>query len=377
MSIWSFADRMLPELPSAARLSMGEGHTPLVRAARLADEIGLENLWLKREDLNPSGSHKDRGIAFQLSTLRHRDPELSMVVISSSGNAAIAAASYGSLAGLRVVTCLSPSTSETKLQRLRSLRAIVIPSNRPVALAKSLASTLDIPNLRPSSDELSVEGFKTIGWELSEEFARIQASDTSIASASPVGSAQAIFSFASSGSSFVGIARALYPSEESGREAISSKNQLQPELHAVQGMGASPIAAHFDLARKDGELGDLGRLGAKKTRRMGEAVRAIRRSGGHAWAISDAEAKEAADLFLGNGIEAAFEAAGALAAIRRAAKERDLRSAILILTGRAAQLCPQISPAALDESGLSSPVPCIDDVDEALDFISRQNGSNP
>ena len=42
-------------------LSLGEGGTPLRREKWLAEWAGIDAVWVKREDLNPTGSHKDRG----------------------------------------------------------------------------------------------------------------------------------------------------------------------------------------------------------------------------------------------------------------------------------------------------------------------------
>jgi threonine synthase len=55
----------------------------------LAESLELENIYLKREDLNPTGSHKDRGLAFEISS--HIQDGKDEFIISSSGNAAISA----------------------------------------------------------------------------------------------------------------------------------------------------------------------------------------------------------------------------------------------------------------------------------------------
>lgn len=309
--IWRFADRYGVLVPSPLRLSHGEGGTPMPAYPALAAACGLEALWLKREDLNPTGAHKARGLAFQIAALRSSRPALSQLVISSSGNGAIAAASYAGLAGLRVVACVSPRTPTDKLGRLAALGACVLLSEEAIALAEDLARSRGWPNLRPSVDPLAPEGFMSLAWELQEASAP----------------AEGVFLFASSGTGLVGLARGLvHPAGGAWRAP----------LHVVQGAGGDPIAAAFDRrpAPQEGRS-MVGRLGSRKTRRLGEATRAVRESGGGGWTVGDAETLAADALLREAGVEAALEGAAALAAARRAAAESGLRRAIVIISGRA------------------------------------------
>ena len=57
--LWRFAEWLDP-VPAAARLTLGEGNTPVVRSRRLGPSVGLKNLFFKLEITNPSGSYKDR-----------------------------------------------------------------------------------------------------------------------------------------------------------------------------------------------------------------------------------------------------------------------------------------------------------------------------
>jgi len=330
--IWRYADRYSVAVPQPLRASHGEGGTPLPSYPALASACGLESLWLKREDLNPTGAHKDRGIAFQIAALRTLRPGLGHLVICSSGNGAIAAASYAALSGLRVVACVSPRTPPDKLGRLGGLGACVLLSEEAISLAEGLAMDRGWPNLRPSVDPLAPEGFMSLAWELQE-------------AAEP---AEGIFLFASSGTGLVGLARGLdHPA------AVPWRAPLQ----VVQGAGGDPIATAFDRRPKPQEGRSMvGRLGSRKTRRLGEATRAVRASGGGGWSVGDAETLEALDLLRGVGIESALEGAAALAAARRAAVETGLRRAIVIISGRAA--APELAP---EGPGL----PVVDGIDAA------------
>ncbi len=81
-------------------ITLGEGDTPLLPAARLSERLGVE-LWLKWEGANPTGSFKDRGMAVAVSRALERGA--AGIVCASTGNTAASAAAYGARAGLPVV----------------------------------------------------------------------------------------------------------------------------------------------------------------------------------------------------------------------------------------------------------------------------------
>ncbi len=99
-------DRYRRFLPVSARtpiVSLGEGNTPLVRAQRLGDELGL-NLYLKLEGLNPTGSFKDRGMT--LSVSKAVEEGATAVICASTGNTSAAAAAYAGRAGIRSIVII-------------------------------------------------------------------------------------------------------------------------------------------------------------------------------------------------------------------------------------------------------------------------------
>ena len=65
-SMWRYA----PVLPAASGsiVTLGEGMTPLIRARRLGARLGAQDLWIKDEGLNPTGSFKARGLSCAVST---------------------------------------------------------------------------------------------------------------------------------------------------------------------------------------------------------------------------------------------------------------------------------------------------------------------
>ncbi|HTW56417.1 MAG TPA: threonine synthase [Thermoplasmata archaeon] len=94
-SLWDYA----PLLPAPARVTLGEGATPLLAAPRLRGEIGLADVWLKNEGSNPTGSFKDRESA--VAVARALEVGATGVTCVSSGNAAASLAAYAARAGLR------------------------------------------------------------------------------------------------------------------------------------------------------------------------------------------------------------------------------------------------------------------------------------
>src|ERR1700737_3353675 len=98
-TIWRYA-ALLPAAPPGP-IDMGAGFTPLVRADRLAAELGLGELWLKNDTLNPTGSFKDRVVSVALTKAR----ELGFKVAScaSTGNLANSVAAHAARAGMQSV----------------------------------------------------------------------------------------------------------------------------------------------------------------------------------------------------------------------------------------------------------------------------------
>jgi len=100
----------------ATWLSLGEGGTPLVRAPRLSEELGID-LRLKCEHLNPTGSFKDRGMAVAVERAAARG--VRTVVCASTGNTAASAATYAARAGLRAAV-LTPEGATAGAKRAQA-----------------------------------------------------------------------------------------------------------------------------------------------------------------------------------------------------------------------------------------------------------------
>jgi threonine synthase len=90
----------LPVTDATPVVTLNEGNTPLIRADRLRQHLGLAcELYLKYEGVNPTGSFKDRGMTMALSKALERGAKA--VICASTGNTSASAAAYAARAGVR------------------------------------------------------------------------------------------------------------------------------------------------------------------------------------------------------------------------------------------------------------------------------------
>ncbi|HEX4540050.1 MAG TPA: threonine synthase [Acidimicrobiales bacterium] len=98
-TIWRYAD-LLP-VEAEAPVDLGAGFTPLVRADRLAAELGLGEVWIKNDTVNPTGSFKDRVVSVALTKARQLG--FKVAACASTGNLANAVAAHAARAGMESV----------------------------------------------------------------------------------------------------------------------------------------------------------------------------------------------------------------------------------------------------------------------------------
>ena len=98
--IWRWAAQ-LPNCHPQNRISLGEGESPLLAVRRLGAAFGLDDLWIKNDDIMPSGSFKDRAIALATSLACEYSRE--GLILASSGNAGASGAVYAARAGKRLL----------------------------------------------------------------------------------------------------------------------------------------------------------------------------------------------------------------------------------------------------------------------------------
>jgi threonine synthase len=112
--IWRYADFLPFEGgPPAERSAIEPGLTPLVRADRLAEQLGLGEVWIKNAAANPTHSFKDRVVAVALAKARQLG--FDTVACASTGNLANAVAAHAASAGLRSYVFVPADLEEQKL----------------------------------------------------------------------------------------------------------------------------------------------------------------------------------------------------------------------------------------------------------------------
>src|SRR5947209_17718634 len=110
-TIWRYAD-LLPARAQGA-VDLGAGFTPLVRADRLAAQLGLGELWLKNDTLNPTGSFKDRVVSVALTKARAMG--FKVAACASTGNLANSVAAHAARAGMRHVVFIPANLEAGKV----------------------------------------------------------------------------------------------------------------------------------------------------------------------------------------------------------------------------------------------------------------------
>ncbi|HVB54193.1 MAG TPA: PLP-dependent lyase/thiolase [Candidatus Acidoferrales bacterium] len=302
-------------LPAGFQLSLGEGGTPLDPAEELGKALGIPALQLKREDLSPTGSHKARCLSLLCSALAASGGR--QAVISSSGNAAVAAAAYACLPGIRLLSLVSPRTPRVKLERLRGYPGLTVVSDRPVALLHHAVRSWRLADLRGSINPLAPNAYRGIAAELVE-----------------TGPLAAVFLFASSGASALGLAQGL-------DQLLPAQNR--PQLHVVEGSPGGEMTRSWyqGVQSAAGPASHLGELGSRRSRLSPVVRRAVRASGGRGWRVGAAEAAEVKAIAEDHGVATSWEGIATLTAMRQAAaggRGNREGSWIAVLTGDQAQL---------------------------------------
>ncbi|MBW3604456.1 MAG: threonine synthase [Actinobacteria bacterium] len=160
-SLWRYAD-LLP-VPRARAVTLGEGWTPVVGVG--------DDVWIKDESRNPTGSFKARGMSLAVSAAVERGAQ--RLVAPSAGNAAGALAAYGAHAGVPVAVAMPADTPRAFVDECHHYGAQVHLVDGTIADAgRFLAerrgpADVDVSTMR---EPYRVEGKKTMGYELFEQF---------------------------------------------------------------------------------------------------------------------------------------------------------------------------------------------------------------
>lgn len=289
---------------TAGKLTLREGGTALQDAPSLAAQLGLGSLLLKREDQNPSGSHKDRGLLYQV--VRHAESGQKTFVLSSSGNAAVSAAAACRITGSRLVAFVAPGTSPAKLARLLESDATVVECSKPINFARYAARVFGLQNLRGTTDPSASIGYRSLAAEITKE----------------APSLDALFTFSSSGISMEGIA-----------DGLGMLGQRLP-LWAVQSGECVGLVRVLDPDVVGDPESPAGRLGIRNPPGAAALSQRLLDSGGGAVAVGAAEVRSWMDQLESAGVHTSPEGGAVLAGIAATPGLAGKRVAA-IMTGRA------------------------------------------
>jgi threonine synthase len=177
-SMWRYRD-LLPVEDETPVVSLGEGFTPLVRAERLGAELGLRNLYLKNDSMNPTNSFKDRVVSVAITWARAHGFET--IACASTGNLANAVAAYAARAGLECFVFIPVDLEPAKVVAISVFDPNVVAVRGNYDEVNRLCSQLveSTPwafcniNIRPfyaeGSKTLTFETVEQLGWKLPDE----------------------------------------------------------------------------------------------------------------------------------------------------------------------------------------------------------------
>lgn len=176
--IWKYS-HLLPPFEEEAKLTLGEGNTPLVKSRQLGKLLGLDNLYFKLEMVNPSGSYKDRFAVCAIAGLIQKNSKVCFA--TSSGNTGSALSAYSAAAGIKCYLAVVDGAPVGKLQQMqvygaetlmikdfgKDANVTVEVMNGLHRLAQNLGVSVHISAYHFSP--LAMAGVQTIAYEIAEE----------------------------------------------------------------------------------------------------------------------------------------------------------------------------------------------------------------
>ena len=307
----------LPVTAATPIISLGEGNTPLVRIHHIGARIGLSNLYVKYEGMNPTGSFKDRGMVVAISKAVEEGAKA--VICASTGNTSASAAAYGAAAGLEVIVVL-PKGKIALGKLIQAMAAgakiVAVDGNFDEALrvVRDMAEQRDHPvTLVNSVNPYRIDGQATAAFEVCDDLGR--APDIL---AIPVGNAGNITAY------WAGF----------NRYRAAGRIETRPRMFGFQAAGAAPIVLGHPVEKPE-TIATAIRIGNPASWKGAEAARD--ESGGLIETVTDDEIVAAyRELAMSQGIFCEPASAASLAGVwKLALAGRIVRDAtvVCVLTG--------------------------------------------
>jgi threonine synthase len=226
-TLWRYADFLPVEAPPRAALPTG--CTPLVRADRLGERLGLNDVWVKNETANPTHSFKDRVVSVALA--RAQELGFDTVACASTGNLAGAVAAHAAYAGLPAYVLIPADLEPAKILSAGVYGATIVGVRGNYDAVNRLCTEVSGEheswafvnvNVRP----FYAEGSKTLAYEIAESLGW-EVPDRIVA---PI----------ASGSLYTKVARGFQDFIDAG--LVTGEI---PKMNGAQAAGCSPVAQAF------------------------------------------------------------------------------------------------------------------------------------
>jgi threonine synthase len=304
-TMWRYRE-LMPLFDGETPLTLGEGWTPLIRAARLGAELGVPRLFVKDESLNPTNSFKARGLAAAVTRALYLGATI--LSVPSAGNAANAMAAYAAAAGLQARVFMPKDVKVPFIRECELYGAGVTLVDGLITDAGRIAAETGRPlgwyDMSTLKEPYRIEGKKTMAYELGEQLGWTFP-DWIIY---PTGG----------GTGMVGMWKAFEEMERIGWMAAGRR----PKMVSVQAEHCAPIVRAFEQGAERSEPWQNAHTiadGLRVPKAVGDflVLRAVRESGGTAMAVSDADMVQGMrELGSREGISAAPEGGAALHAVK-------------------------------------------------------------
>ena len=353
-TIWRYGD-LLP-VADANPVDLGAGFTPLVRADRLAAELGLGELWIKDDTANPTGSFKDRVVSVALTKARQLG--FKVAACASTGNLANSVAAHAARAGMGSVV-LIPSDLETAKITMTTVyggRVIAVEGNYDDVNRLCAELTSERPSwafVNVNVRTYYAEGSKTLAFEVAEQLGW-QAPDHVVV---PIGS----------GSQLTKVAKGF---DELGRVGLLDEAP-SVRISGAQAEGCSPVATAF--AEGTDAIRPVKPSTIAKSLAIGNpadgwyALDVIRKSGGSCASVTDDEVLEGIRLLARTeGIFAETAGGVTIATLAKLAAQGVVRSderVVAMVTGHGLKTVEALSGTA---GPSATTPPTLDAFDEAF-----------
>ena len=335
-NMWRYRE-VMPVQDPANIITLGEGFTPLRRAEHLGKHLGMSNLLIKDEGVNPTGSFKARGLSAAVSkALELGQTKLTM---PSAGNAAGAMSAYAAAAGMEAHVYMpqdAPMANQIECvaygAKLNLVDGFITDAGRISGEDAEKYGRFDVSTLK---EPYRAEGKKTMGYEIVEQLG-FEVPDVVIY---PTGG----------GTGIVGIWKALDEMEHLGW--IGSE---RPRMVCVQAEGYAPLVTAYDNGEEFAEPFENPATlaaGMRVPAAIGDflVIRAVRESGGTALTVNDDQMVDSVrDMATFEGIFPAPEGGATLSALQKLLESgkviKDER-VVLLNTGSALKYLDVLGPA--------------------------------